>query len=181
METSELLAQQENPDPEYAVILANLLREEMNGRQDQVVVYNEDQPLPTDSDWYLMVAFLSGEVYGQSKSYIPTSAGLTESQGQNVKETYSLMLFSSSRLARLLKQEVLFAFNSDRAERLQALYNFKIANLPASFHDVSAVEATARLNRYDLDFNLLVAYSRQRATEYFDQFQNPPKTLLVNP
>jgi hypothetical protein len=70
--------------------------------------------------------------------------------------------------------------NSDRAERFQGLYNFKIANLPTNFQDVSAVEATARLNRYDLDFNILVAYTRSRATPYFDKFTTSP-ALLVNP
>lgn len=168
------------PQPEYVVTLANLLREELNGQPEQVVVYNQEWDIPPTGDWFIAVAFVNGTPYGQSKTYRATAEGLTEFQSQNVREMYSIMLFSSSDLARKLKQEILFAMNSDRSERFQGLYNFKIANLPTNFQDVSAVEATARLNRYDLDFNILVSYSRSRATPYFNKFTTSP-AILVNP
>ena len=166
-------------DPEYIVVLVNLIREELSLAADQVVVYNQAWAIPPDERMYVVVEFRNGEPYAQSKTYRPTDTDLISVQTQNVREDYTIRLYCSGPESRQRKQEILFALNSDRAERYMELYNFKFANLPVSFQDVSAVEATARLNRYDLDFNLLVSYKQERSTLYYDTFQT--STLLINP
>ena len=171
----------ETQAPEYVVTLVNLIREEMSFAADQVVLYNQEWTVPSDERPYIVVEFRDGDPYAHSKTYQPSQDGtqLLEVQTQNVRERCTIRLYSAGPAARVLKQEILFALNSDRAARYMELYNFKIANLPTSFLDVSAVEATSLLNRYDLDFSLLVSYKRERNTLFFDQFQTPE--LLINP
>ena len=172
-----------DPSPTLANWLAILLRNQMGGEQDQVVIYNQAWKLPPDKRWYLVIAYLAGAPYAYSKRYLDTPTtpdqGLVECQSVNVRETYTFTLFSETSEARLRMNDIHFALNSDEAERMMAKHAFRIANLPVSFVDVSEVEATARLNRYESTVNILTVHTRQRNTPFFDKFTVPPE-ILVN-
>jgi hypothetical protein len=148
-----------------------------------VVIYNQAWKIPPDKRWYVVIAYLAGAPFGFKKVYceVPTTpdAGLNEVQSVNVRETYSITLYSESATARLRMNDIHFALNSDEAERLMAAHAFRIANLPISFVDVSAVEGSARLNRYESTVNILTVHTRTRNTLFYDKFTVPPK-ILVN-
>ena len=170
--------------PPVITHLVRLLKNQMpHADDDQVVIYNQAWKLPPDKRWYIVISYLAGAPYAFSLLYcdVPTRtvAGLNEYQTVNVKETYSITLFSDGSAARLLMNEIHFALNSDEAERLMGRHAFRIAKQPLSFTDVSVVEGTARLNRYDSTFNVLTVHTRTRNTLFYDKFTIPPE-ILVN-
>jgi hypothetical protein len=168
------------PPTDYLVALAGLIQAQLNLQPDQVVIYNQQWVLPTDRNLYIVLEPRDSTPYGSSKRHECNSDGYTEVQTQNVREAVSIMLFSASDISRWARNQILFALNSDAAENLQEDLGFQIANLPTSFQNVSEVEATQRLSRYDLDFHILVAYTRRLTTPYFEKFTLPPE-IVVNP
>lgn len=171
---------------ETIVMLVDLLRGDLLNpdgtpfAEDQVRVYNQKVPIPEDDRAYVVVAFRRARPYGLNKTYVskpaipPENLGtLTEVMDSTTQETYTISIFSSSKFARQLKEQILFALNCERAERFQEIHGFKIANLPDDFVDASAAEASAILNRYDISFNVLTRYHRERDVIYYDQFTKP--------
>ena len=179
------------PNPDYApgtlstpvqepiITLVQLFREELGLQSQQVVVYNQKWLIPPTGDLFIVLAFEGSEPYSWSKNYIPDLPDqLISVQTMNSAELYKLTLYCSNAASRIRMNEVILAFSSDRSIRLQELYQFKIANLSESFLDTSAVEATARLNRYDISFRVLTSYEKRTPVPFFDTFP-PPKVTIT--
>jgi hypothetical protein len=165
-------------DVEVIVLLTDLLRNQIQDStgdrlaEDQFRVYNQAVAIPEDDRDYFVVSFIRSRIYARGKTHLadgafPVSQGvlMTEVQTQNTQETYTVSVFSAGDRARRNKEQVLFALNSDEAERLQYRFGFKIANLPEQFVDASAAEASRILNRYDISFNVLTSYTRTRSVQ----------------
>ena len=168
------------PVQEPVITLVQLLREELCLEAQQVVVYNQKWKIPPTGDLFLVVAFESSLPYAWSKNYVPNLAEeLISVQTLNSSELYKVTLYCSNAASRIRKNEVILALSSDRAQRYQELYQFKIANLSESFLDASQVEATARLNRYDISFRVLTSYEKRTSVPFFDQF--PKSTIITQP
>lgn len=172
--------------PELIKVVAELLRTELDipPNPPRVFIYNQKWDIPNIDDMFLCVTFLSDKPFAANTrtENDPTSATtLNEVQSIVTQETYQIDVFSRNSEARIRKHEVIFALQSTQAQQLSEKYSFQIGHIPASFVDVSAIEAAARLNRYAITFHLLRAYTRTKAIPAFTSFQNPPRTLLVNP
>ena len=170
------------PVQEPILTLVQLIREELGLEAQQVVVYNQKWRIPPTGDLFIVIAFESSVPYAWSKNYDPVGSPdqLASVQTMNAAELYKLTLYCSNAASRIRKNEIILALSSDRSERLQELYQFKIANLSESFLDASAVEATARLNRYDISFRVLTSYEKRTPVPFFDQFPQSSK-ILINP
>lgn len=160
-------------------LLRALLVTELDLAADRVFIYNAKWNIPTDDGLFALVSFVREKPYSTAKWHESTDAGLTEVQEIAVQETYSIDLFSRSTDARERRQDVIFALNSDAAQRMCEENSMKLGDIPTTFLDVSEVEASARLNRYRLTFNVLRLQRRERVAPYYDQFTDP--TFLVEP
>jgi hypothetical protein len=168
-------------ETEIVKVIADLIAQEMDLESDRVFLYNQDAALSTDTGIYVNVGILGAKPFGTSVTQVSDPvAGLLEIQTVNVQEIYSILIYSQDGTARQRKQEIIFALNGQAAQQAMEKYSFRIGNLPAAFVDVSEVERTYRLNRYSLTFNVLVAYARSRAVDYFNNFTGSP-SLIVNP
>lgn len=167
---------------EIIKVVANVLQAEMALPNDHVYLYNQKWRMPPDEGLYVIVGFQSGTAFGAKTTYEndPITDELVEVQSVNQQETYTIDLLSRDSSARIRKPEVIMALNSTLCQQAQEQYNFKIANLPTTFVDVSELEATAILNRYQLAFNALVVYQKIKSVQFFDQFQVPP-IVYTNP
>lgn len=167
------------PVQEPIITLVQLIRDELALERQQVVVYNQKWRIPPTGSLFIVVGFENSTPYSWSKNYIPNlKEQLVSVQTMNAAELYKITLYCSEAESRIRKNEIVLAMSSDRSERLQEQYQFKIANLSDSFLDTSAVEATARLNRYDISVKLLTSYTKNTSVPYFDEFPSPPRILI---
>ena len=167
---------------EIIKVVADVIQSEMELGNDRVYLYNQKWRIPPDEGLFVIVGFLTSKPFGAKTWYEndPITNELLEVQSVNQQETYTIDLMSRDSSARIRKQEVILALNSTFCQQMMEQYNFKIANLPSSFVDVSELEATAILNRYQLAFNALVVYRKVKSVQFFDQFQIPP-VVHTNP
>lgn len=169
-------------NPDTAAILVGILLAELALEEPRVVIYNQRWTLPPDEGLYVTVAFLAERNFGVSKKYVDNGDGqLLEVQTRNTQEHFTINLMSRNDDAFFRKGDVIFAFNSDTAQQACEKYALRFGAIPSAFVDVSRNEGAARVNRYALTFNLLRAYDRTRLVESFNQFQIPPRELIVNP
>lgn len=162
-------------------ILGEILRREMGLKDDQTVIANQEFRIPSDERLYLSVALLGGKTFGVSTRYEadPVTGELKESQGANRQEIVSILAYSKGSEARIRNWEIPVALKSTFSQQLQEKHSFHIGNVPTSMNDVSANEGAARLNRYSMTINLLVAYRKEAPVDYFTEFQTPQ--FITNP
>ena len=167
---------------EIITVVADVIRTELGLDNNHVYLYNQKWRIPPDEGLYVIVGFLGAKAFGAKTTYEndPITDELLEVQSVNQQEMYTIDLLSRDSSARVRKQEVILALNSTLCQQMMEQYNFKIANLPTTFNDVSALEATAILNRYQLAFNALVAYRKIKSVPFFDSFNVPP-VVHTNP
>lgn len=168
-------------ETEIIKVIADLIQQEMDLKEDRVFLYNQDVALKPDDGIYVVVGLLGSKPFGTSSVQVSDPAlGLIQQQTVNVQEIYSILIWSKNGDARRRNHEIIFALNGQRAQQAMEQFSFKIGNLPTSVTDVSEVEETYRLNRYSLTFACLLAYGRSRAVEYYDIFTGSP-SLILNP
>jgi hypothetical protein len=168
--------------PETIVVLADLFQQQLDLPADRVFIYNQKWKIPPDDDIFIVVSLLTMKPYGSYRRQADDPLfGLIEVIGTNLQETYTVDIFSRNGMARVRRLELLFALQSTQAQQLSEDNSFRLATVPPVFVDLSGLEGSAILNRYQLTFSLLRAEERKRAIEYFDTFENPPKTLITNP
>ncbi len=161
-------------------VIGNIIRIEMRLKNDQVLIDNQKFEIPTDNRLYLSVALAGFKVFGNRVKHIndPVSGLLTTEQGINRQETYSVLLYSRGPEARTRNWEVPLALNSDTAQGWQESNSMKIGTIPASMSYVPELEGTARLFRYSLMINALVAYQKVQPVPFFDTFSIPPEVIV---
>ena len=172
------------PCNDYKIIdvLVAVLTQHMSLTADQIWIYNQKRKIPNDPGLFIEVAFVSARPFG-SRTYCDTDecGNFCEFQSVNQQETYKIVLYSRDDSAYTRAHEVILALNSTLMQQQCEQYAFSIAELPSSFVDTSAVEASARLFRQDLDFAAQRAHRKKTVITYFDQFNVPPTPILVNP
>lgn len=171
------------PVRETAKILADILTERMALEEGSIVLYNQKRRLKPKSGLMLDIAILGQQTYGNSSKMVdvPGELDLVEVQTISAQEVYQIDIFSANDSARLRRNEPILALSSVYAQQLSERHALKISRLPQSAVDVSGVEASARLNRYAITVTVLRSYSVASSVPTFDAFQNPPRSILVNP
>lgn len=172
------------PDTSIPVILAKIFRGYMNLEEDHVLLQNQKFKIPVEEGAFLSIVCIAERPFGTNKSYKDNPdtdvGGLVEVVTVNRQETYSVQIYSKDSSAIALKDVLVAALSSDLAQAAAEKYSFKLGQQPVGVVDLSAVEGAARLNRYGITFNVLSVTSTERAVLYFNQFENPPKKILIN-
>jgi hypothetical protein len=162
-------------------VLVDILTFHMDLREDQIWIYNQKRKIPETSGLFIEVAFVGTRPFGSNSYQDEDEVGnFCEFQAVNVQEAYKIVLYSRDESAFTRAHEVLFAINSNAMQQACEKYSFHVGRIPHSFIDTSAVEASARLFRQDLDILTLRHYTKKRVIDYFDKFNIPPN-IHVNP
>jgi len=161
-------------------VIIDVLTFHMDLSEDQIWIYNQKRKIPDAPGLFIEVAFVGSRPFGSNIFCDDDEVGnFCEFQAVNVQEAYKIILYSRDESAFSRSHEVLFAMNSNAMQQACEKNHFHIGRIPPSFIDTSAVEASARLFRQDLDFQTLRHYTKKRVIDYFDQFNIPPD-LHVN-
>ena len=155
-------------DPDTMALLADLLRSEMGFPTDpkdpRVVIYNTNWDVPNTSHLYVVLGVLSDDEFGGGLSYVndPVTGVLNSQQVLERNTTYTVDLVSVTDEARRRRQEVFFSLQGDAAERLSGTYSFRIFR-PTPFIDLSQIEASRRLNRWQTQFQVYQGFAQTKA------------------
>lgn len=154
------------------IILVN----QMNMDPQFVNIYDNKWVVPNIEDMFITVEYRNGKTIANNSVFVndsPTSTP-TECQVVNMFEKIVVGVFSRNQEAQLRKEEVLMSIRSQYAQLMQETWAIRIAQ-NADIEDLSALEGTAMLKRYDIELNVWAWYVRKITPGYL----NPPMSLLV--
>ena len=155
---------------ESILIIADIIQNELGLTNSQVFIYNQDYKLPETSGLFIVLVNDSSEIYSNSNRYVGTVNNSQEVINLLAKEEYSINIMSKNSEARTRKEEVVMALISNYAKEQQDKYQFKIAQIPNSFTNVSELEGAGMLNRFVINLSVLTWKQKTKEISYFDQF-----------
>lgn len=156
-----------------AQIICDIIQNGMALDDDQIWIYNQRRSIPEDKRLYITVSMLSMKPYANNNRPTPTTAGMSDLSSQYVSEMIQIDLFSYTMEALERYFEVMGSLVSTYSQQQQALYTLKIAELPSSINDVSAVEGATLLNRNSITLSVLRKYDTIIQAAYYDTFTDP--------
>lgn len=170
--------------PATQSILCGFFRAYMGLKTEQAVVYNQKWKIPNDDRLYLVVASVGPQrAYSASSTTRVVGEGVNEALVEDVavgsREILSIDIYSKGQAAVNRKEEILTGLASIQMQQLCERYALKVARIPLTFADLSHVEGTARLNRFQISFAVLRTRVVTKPVEYFDQFKQP--SLVIEP
>lgn len=167
-------------NPDYLRLVLTIIQKEMGLKDKQVVVSDQEFPIPSDSNLYLFGRIMGSRNVGNVNNLVDQKElGMAESQTLYRREMYSITIYSSSDQARLREWEVPMALRSVYSEQVQEDGSFSLSGVPASMTNVTDTEGTKRLKKFNLVCYALVAYRKQKSVDYYDKFTAP--IIKTNP
>lgn len=150
-------------------IIKDILDKEMELPVGRCFAYNSAEDLPKDSNLFVVLYYGNRTPYANNVKYENLEAGLKEKQSYNVAEDIEIALISRNLEAMDRTHEVLMALNSTYSKEMQEKYHLHISTQGDAF-DNSFLEATARLNRFDVRCRVIRAYEKEKYINYYDKF-----------
>ena len=138
-----------------------------NGR-----VYFWDQKInqPKDSDLYVAVSVVSAKPFGNTNRQA-SSSGLDSVQSVNMLATLGIDIISRGPAARLRKEEVILALNSNYSQAQQEANSFYLGKVSTAFVNLSDVDGAAIPYRFNITVNMQYFFRKVKAVSYFDEFE----------
>lgn len=155
-------------------IIKQILDKEMQMPQGRVFAYNSNVDLPQDRKLFIVLHYTSKTPYGNNIRYENTDEGLVEHQTSNFMEDILISLMSVNQDARDRAHEVLMALRSTYSQALQEQNKMHITT-QGDIIDKSFLEATSRLNRFDVRAKIYISYDKITSVDYYDKFPNTSK------
>ncbi len=172
----------ESESPTLPALIAELLRDQLGipRTPPRVFVYNTNWDIPKITSMFLSVAILGEDNYGAGSGYglDGTTHDLIETQQLAQSFTITVDAFSANTEARRRLPEIFFALTGDAAERLMESNNLRIFR-PQPFQDLSQLEASRRLNRFQTQFAVYQSAGASRPVPYMQVAKKPVGKLLI--
>ncbi|MBO5927381.1 MAG: hypothetical protein J6Q32_00825 [Clostridia bacterium] len=155
-------------------IIKTIIDKQMNMPTDRVWAYNGTQNLPQDTGLFIVLSFMNRDPYANVSRYEPTQNGYIEKQSVNVAEDVLISLISVNTDARDRVFEVPMALKSAFSQYIQEKNHVHISTI-GQVMDSSFMEATSRLNRFDVTCRVIRTYEQIIDIDYYDKFPNTSK------
>jgi hypothetical protein len=145
--------------------------------EKRVNIYNQKFEMPTDDNLFITLSTDGQKVKSnpQANTEVSTETETLDQYIETIKvlmqEPVTISLLSRNEDALKAIPDVIAAMASTYAQQVQEKCSIKIARLPAEpVKNLSSVEATARLFRFDITFNVDTWYKIQKNVDYYDTF-----------
>lgn len=156
-------------------VIKQILDKEMEMPTGRVFAYNSNVDLPQDRNLFIVLHYTAKNPYSNNIRYEHTTDGkLVEHQMSNFVEDILISLMSVNQDARDRAHEVLMALRSNYAQVLQEQNKIHITT-QGDIIDKSFLEATSRLNRFDVRAKIYISYDKITNVDYYDKFPNTSK------
>lgn len=152
-------------------LIKSILDNQMSMPEGRVWAYNGTQDLPQDNNLFIVLSFMDTTPYANTTRYKQTENGLQEIQTINAAEDILISVISRSTEARDRRYEVSMALKSTYSQYIQEVNKFHISTIN-DIADSSFLEATARLNRFDIRCRVIRTYEKTQDISYYDKFPN---------
>lgn len=150
-------------------IIKQIICNEMQIPKNRVWAYNSNANLPKDNKLFIILHYGARTPISNTVKYVETADGVEEHQAMNVCEEIFISLLSQNTEARERVHEVQMAFNSTFSRNLQMKNHIHIAIL-GDVMDASFLEATSRINRFDIKTKVFKSYSKIKSVDYYDKY-----------
>lgn len=150
-------------------ILKKIICHEMKVPKTRVWAYNSNVDLPKDNKMFVILHYGMRTPISNTVRYVETPEGIEEHQSMNVCEEVFISVLSQNTEARDRALEVLKAINSSFSRDLQAKEHIHIAIL-GDVYDASFLEASSRINRFDIKTKIFTSYSKIKSVDYYDKY-----------
>lgn len=151
-------------------ILKTIICSEMQVPKTRVWAYNSNVDLPKDNKLFIVLHYGARTPISNTVRYVETANGVEEHQSMNVCEEIFISVLSQNTEARDRAHEVPMALNSTFSRNLQAKEHVHIAIL-GDVYDASFLEATSRINRFDVKTKVFKSYDKIKSVDYYDKYQ----------
>lgn len=155
-------------------IIKDIIDKELQMPPGRVWAYNASVDLPQDEDLFIVLSVMYRNPYSNNIHYVGDVENLKEVQTMNVAEDILISLMSKNTQARDRAYEIQMALGSTYSQQMQEKNKMHIARLGDVF-DASFLEASARLNRFDVRCRAIRAYDKIKNIDYYDKFPNTAK------
>lgn len=163
---------------EIIKILADIIKQEMQLDNERVLIYNQKWNLPNTDDIFVYLAYLNETIFGNNRYYEDREDGYYEVQVLEKITSISINIFSKNSTARERKEEIVFAINSTYSQQQQEKYSFKVHRIPSNFNDISELEASSMLNRFNITIDVINKVEKEKIVEYYDKYEITTKNNL---
>ncbi|RTL04657.1 hypothetical protein EKK58_10125 [Candidatus Dependentiae bacterium] len=152
-------------------IIREIIKREMNLEDDRIYIYNQKFNIPNDSGLFVVVEYVNSKII--SNTNIPKvdyKGDLIEYQELYTQEQITVQLFSRNIEALQRKEEAVMALYSTYAQQLQEKLSFRVFR-NAPIEDLSELEASAILYRFDIPIIMFTWYEKIKAIGYYNSFR----------
>lgn len=151
-------------------ILKKIIDNEMEMPVNRVFAYNTDVPLPQDGKLFIVLSVIFRNPYSNNVKYKTINNQYSEVQSMGVKEDILISLLSKDKSARERANEVQLALGSTYSVQQQEINKLHIAKIGTA-NDASFLEATSRLNRFDVRCSVIRSYEKIKAVDFYDKYR----------
>lgn len=156
-------------------LVKNILDKTLDMPAGRVWAYNGTQDLPEDRNLFIVLSYRRRTPYSCQARYKETQNGLAEVLTQNYIEDILISLCSLNTEAREIAPKVSPALSkSAYSQYIQEKYKIHISSIQP-VEDNSFMEATGRLNRFDITIRVYRAYEFENSIDFYDKFPNTSK------
>lgn len=150
--------------------LRTIIVEELDLDERRVNVYNQKFIIPNDDGLFVTIGYKGAPHIISSRNSVVNVVGIpTEQQDLNTEEHLYISLFSRNLEALQRKEEAVMALYSIYSSQIQETNSFRIfRNAPIS--DLSFLEASAILYRFDIDLIIYAWYQKTKTSAFYDSY-----------
>lgn len=163
-------------------IICDIIQNCMGISTDQIWIYNQRRAIPEDERMYITVGVIGVKPYGNNNHVTyDTTTTMTDNISQYMQETISIDVMSYTTEAIERYNEVMGSLASTYSAQTQEALGLKIATIPSTINDVSAVEGATLLYRMSLTLNVLRKYDMLITSgSFYDKFRGATVTNTEN-
>lgn len=155
-------------------IIKQIIDKQLDMPKDRVWAYNGNNDLPQDAGLFIVLSYMTRTPYGNNIRYVNTENGLAEIQTINFSENILISCISQNTEARDRVYEVLLALKSSYAQYIQEKNHIHLSTTDEIL-DSSFLEASSRVNRFDVRCSVMRGYDKINDVDYYDKFPNTEK------
>lgn len=150
--------------------ICDILKTELALRDGDIWIYNQRREIPIDKKFYIIVGSVGLKPIGVTRRNSATTDGLNDDLSQVFQEQIYIELFSQDTSAPENLPRVIGALNSTYSEQVQEKYGLKIGQVPVTINDISSLEGTSILYRFNITLNVIRAYDQTGEVDYYNTF-----------
>lgn len=150
--------------------IRDIIKYEMALPDDRIYIYNQKFDIPTLEGLFVVVEYAGSKIISSRNVQRMEGDQYAEVQQLYTQEHITVQLFSKNLDALRRKEEAVMALYSIYSQQKQDLGGFQIAR-NAPIEDLSALEASAILYRFDIPVVIFTWYEKILNAAYYDNLQ----------